>query len=38
MTKKARLYSVGKRVSKTNSAGETGRVKTKIKLDHSLTP
>ena len=38
MTKKAKLYNVGKRVSKTNSAGETGHVKNKIKLDHSLTP
>ena len=38
MTKKARLYNVGKRVSKTNSAGETGHVKKKIKLDRSLTP
>jgi len=40
MKKEARLHNVGKTVSSTNGAGETGQphVEKKKELDHSLTP
>ena len=38
MTKEGRLHNVGKTVSSTNGAGETGQIHVKkMKLDHSFT-
>ena len=37
LTKEAKIYNGGKTVSSTNSAGETGQLHIKMKLEHSLT-